>query len=272
MTLDFDVDDEPSFQQLVQSGREDVLKGRTMAQCWADLADQHVFFKDIAREGRLRGENLGVVLAAAEGISRVVQRTEQANMPPGVTAEKALTSSSFPSSNANATPGTVPAEDDELCNANVLVRVTSAFLCLYSSTPVPTRAQWLRSMRAATAELAAATTDVADDRNADASSPAATSNITCASSTVGRFVRKLHMSLQSMAQERNGGRDGGDDEDAEGEDGSFAEEQFKELMRCCIVAGRRAARHSVLSKSEAKAVREMVKALQDFMGSSTLKW
>lgn len=276
MALDLDVDDGPSFHELVQSGRNDVLKGRSMAQCWADLADQHPFFKDIAKEGRLRGTTLGTVLAAVEGISRVVRRTDalsasQAAAPltaaiasPSGPSPLTTPEASLPKS-SNTGDATADVADGEVHNAETLVRVADAYVRLYSSTPVPTRVQWLESLRTATSSVStsAGVANTTTDNNSSSSNPVTSS---AASSATGRYVSKLQATLDSVALEL------ASNDDAEGEDGGFAEEELKECVRCCMAAGRRAARHASLSKAEGRAVREMVKALQDYVGSSTLEW
>ncbi|KPA86390.1 hypothetical protein ABB37_00574 [Leptomonas pyrrhocoris] len=284
MALDFDVDDGPSFDDLVRSKRDDVLKGRMMSQCWTDLADQHLFFKDIAKEGRLRGESVGVVLAAVEGISRVIMRTELVNTPQGTALENTATAATASSTLPPANTASAANADNELHHAEVLVRVADAYLCLYSSTPVPTRAQWHHSLLPAVQGTVVSTDDAANigagsiSMQASASLPTPISTHTSApslspssssSSVVGRYLSKLRGTLQTVTQQLANPNKG---DDSGGEDGSFAEEELKELVRCCVASGRRAARHPALSKTEGKAVREMVKVLQDYAGSSTLEW
>lgn len=274
MALDLDVDDGPSFQDLVQSGRRDVLKGRVMEQCWSELADQHPFFKDIAKEGRLRGETLGTVLAAVAGLSRAIRRVEAlttasaarggGDTPVLSPSPPSLESDTMHTNDAAAAAAASP-QDDHV-NAEMLVRVADAYSSLYSTTPVPTRLQWLTVLEPASAARGAVAAVVADAE--DANMTAAVSS----SSPVGRYLGKLRRTVQEVAGETTGnGEDDGDDGSG-AEDGSFAEEELRELLRCCMVAGRRAARYAGLAKAEAKMVREMVKALQDFVGSATLEW
>ncbi|KPI85263.1 hypothetical protein ABL78_5680 [Leptomonas seymouri] len=269
MALDFDVDSGPSFQDHVQSGRDSVLKGRTVSQCWHDLEDQHPFFKDIAKEGRLRGESLGVALAAIEGISCAIKRTNLASAFEDATVEERATA---PTS-SSAPPPAAAAADSELHYAEVLARVVDAYLRLCGSTPVPTRAQWLHYLQAALAGVAPID---AEDGNRPASGFSPTSThapsltLSSSMSTIGRYLGKLQTTLQTVAQELANSNNS--TRCAECEDGSFAEKELKELMRCCIASGRQAARHTALSKTEGGAVRKMVKTLQDYEGSSTLEW
>lgn len=272
MALDLDVDDGPSFEELVQAGRHDILKGRTVEQCWTNLSDQHPFFKDIAEEGRRRGTALGVVLAGIEGISRAVKRAEVINAAQAA----ALTSPPSPARPPNGvTTNAASAVGNEVDNAEALVRVADAYLRLYSTTPVPTRTQWLDALRPATTRPATSTDTV--DTNTSASTPSTAGKTTAAacpsllppsSSNVGRYLGKLQATLEATAQELSALSNN----TAAEEDGKFAEEQLNECARCCVAAVRRVSRYTVLTKAEGKAVREMVKALQDYVGSSTLEW
>lgn len=277
MALDFDVDDAPSFAELVRGARRDVMKGRAMAACWSELADQHAFFKDIAMEGHKRGEVLGAVLAALQGICAAVRRVEEA----------AAAATASPTTSASASQPQLPRAEPCVAGpitprdeAQLLTGVAQSYMCLYATTPVPTRVQWLVALQPLLSASSATENSDCQHRDSAASCSAisgarsaaeeemgggARSSPPSAPSTLGRYLAKLRQRVQEVAGEVR-------DAEVEGEDGSFAEEELKELVRCCMAAGRRAARPSVLPAAEARQVREMVKVLQDYVGSATLEW
>ncbi|KAK7201264.1 hypothetical protein NESM_000188200 [Novymonas esmeraldas] len=249
MALDLDVDDGPSFAELVRDARRDVMKGRAMAACWSELADQHTFFKDIAKEGRARGEALAAVLAAVQGICQAVWCAERAHE---VHSTAAHPSGAGPSPTDMIGGGV--SDGTPLGETQTLSLVASAYVSLYASTPVPTRAQWVSALQPPSrCSITSETT-----------APATHGPSPCPSA-VGRYLAKLRESVDDVARMVS-------HSDTEAEDGSFAEDELKELVRCCMSAGRRAARPGVLPAADARLVREMVKTLQDFVGSSTLEW
>ncbi|CAG9582694.1 conserved hypothetical protein [Leishmania major strain Friedlin] len=262
MALDFDVDDAPTFPELVRDARLDVMKGRTMTACWVELADQHTVFRDIAKEGRTRGEILGAVLAAVQGICQALQRVELSN--PEVRAPSPACTALFSSPAQGAVGDTRPGRWLE--EAQTLAQVSRAYVSLYCSTPIPTCAQWVRSLQpvfpqplnaVSTAANGASASRFDDDAGAVPATPA--------SSTLCRYLTKLRQSVDDVAQELP-------DSEVDGKDGSFAEEKLKELVVCCMTVGRRVARPTMLPPLDAILVREMVKVLQDFVGNSTLEW
>ncbi|KAG5492760.1 hypothetical protein JKF63_01340 [Porcisia hertigi] len=264
MGLNLDGDDAPSFSELVRDFRRTIMKNRTMTECWRDLADQHTFFKDIAKEGRTRGETVGAVLSAMQGISQAVQLFELSNSEAG-TPSRAPTDPSFPSGKKSVGGACSGSRSEE---AQTLVHVARAYLSLYSSTPIPTRAQWLSSLRPLftqclidvhTPVIGASPSRCAEEEGTILSTPPA-------ASVLSHYLTKLRQRVDYVAQELSS-REGDDDDD-----GSFAEEELKELVQCCLVVGRRVARPTTLPSFDTRLVREMVKTLQNFMGSSTLEW
>ncbi|CBZ30890.1 conserved hypothetical protein [Leishmania mexicana MHOM/GT/2001/U1103] len=262
MALDFDVDDTPTFPELVRDARLDVMKGRAMKACWSELADQHTFFSDIAKEGRTRGETLGTVLVTVQGICQALQRVELSNSEVGAPSPACTAPFSPPAQGAvgDTWPGS------RLEEAQTLAQVARAYVCLYCSTPIPTCAQWVSSLQplfpqspnaASTAVNGAGASRFDDDAGAVPATPT--------SSTLCRYLTKLRQTVDDVAQELPGG-------EVDGTDGGFAEEKLKELVVCCMTVGRRVARPTMLPPLDALVVREMVKVLQDFVGSSTLEW
>ncbi|GET92857.1 hypothetical protein, conserved [Leishmania tarentolae] len=262
MGLDFDLDDSPTFPELVCDARLNVMKGRTMTACWSELADQHAFFKDIAKEGRIRGETLGSVLAAVQGICQAVQHFELSNSEVGKPSPACTTPFPLPAQGAveDAWPGS------RLEEAETLSQVARAYLRLYCSTPIPTPSQWASTMQPLFPQSpktvrTAANSTIASRFDGDASAVPATP----ASSTVCRYLTKLRQTVDDVTQELP-------DSELSENDGSFTEEKLKELVVCCMMVGRRLARPTMLPPLDALLVRKMVKVLQDFVGGSTLEW
>ncbi|KAG5492217.1 hypothetical protein GH5_01127 [Leishmania sp. Ghana 2012 LV757] len=255
MALDFDVDDAPTFDELVRDARHGVMQNREMAACWLELADQHTFFKDIAKEGRARGESLGAVLAAMQGICQAVQRVELSNSE--VEAPSPACTAAFSSPARRSSGGSWP--DSQLKETWALAQVVRAYLGLYCSTPIPTRAQWASSLQPLFPE--STNEAIASRWTVDAGAV----HPTPALSTLGRYLTQLRQTVGRVTQELP-------DSDSDEKDGSFAAEELKELVLCCIAVGRRVARSTTLPHLDARLVREMVTALQDFVGSSTLEW
>ncbi|KAG5466921.1 hypothetical protein LSCM1_01098 [Leishmania martiniquensis] len=262
MALNFDMDDAPTFHELVRDARHNLMKGREMATCWSELADQHAFFKDIAKEGHARGASLGAVLAAVQGICQVVERVELSHSE--VEGSSPACTAAFSSPARRLSGDLWP--DSRLEEARALARVVGAYCSLYCSTPIPRHAQWVSSLkpvfRESTNGASTAVNDASASRRDD---DANASHATPASSTLGRYLTRLRQRVESVAQELP-------DSELYERSGSVAEEELKELVLCCIAAGRRVIRSTALSHADARLVREMVMALQDFVGSSTLEW
>ncbi|CAJ1036761.1 hypothetical protein Q4I30_007556 [Leishmania utingensis] len=262
MTLDFDVDDAPTFPELVRDARCDVMKGRAMSACWSELADQHTFFKDIAKEGRTRAETFAAVLTAVQGICQAVQRVDLFNSE--VEVPSLACTSSFSSPAQGAAGGTWPGS--RLEEAQTLAQVARAYLNLYCSTPIPTRAEWVSSLQFLFPQSLNAVSTEANG----ASAPCPDGDVdavltTPTSSTLGRYLTKLRQRVDGVLKELP-------ESEVDGNDGSFVEDELRELLLCCMTVGRRVARATTLPSSDAGLTREMVKALRDFVGSSTLEW
>ncbi|AYU83144.1 hypothetical protein, conserved [Leishmania donovani] len=262
MALDFDVDDAPTFPELVRDARLDVTKGRAMTACWSELTDQHTFFRDVAKEGRTRGETLGAVLAAVQGICQALQRVELSNSE--ARAPSPACTALFSSPAQGAVGGTRPGS--RLEEVQTFAQVARAYVSLYCSTPIPTCAQWMSSLQpvfpqppnaASTAVNGASASRFDGDAGAVPATPA--------SSTLCRYLTKLRQSVDDVTQELP-------ESEVDGKDGGFAEEKLKELVVCCMTVGRRVTRPTMLPPLDALLVREMVKVLQDFVENSTLEW
>lgn len=248
MALNLDVDEVESFSNMMRGAHADIMRGRTMEESWQDIKDQNPTFKEIVKEAQTRGDLFASILMAALGISRVVCSLARISAPTPVEKSDATNATA-----ASVKKGQVSSSSSlslmcSLDEAALLCTVVESYICLYSATPVPTKALWMTQLQQVMQQHHET---VALGQQGKASS-----------SPVDQYFLQLRCRCGDTAIEEL--------PTADVEDGSNVEEDLRALLRCCVALGRRATRQ--VTGAQLDSTREMMKVITDYLGSTTLEW
>lgn len=245
--MDFDsVDDVQPFEEAVAAAKQEVLRGLSVEQDWQHIVDHIGLFKEVATEGKARGQLFGSLLVAMRAMTEAVQR-------------RAL--------EGNSAVGCSTGE------ATVLCALAALYSDLFHASPVPTVVQWRRAVHAsfgadtpAREALAAVTggSGGGPDGAAD-EGPSRSSSNTGGEKASGSVVYAQHIADElTVANDVQAGR-------LDFDDGSSVEAELKLFLRRLLLFARKCTRLCDANE-EADGLRQMVMLISQHVNNSTLEW
>jgi len=235
-SMDFDTADEPqSFDEAVAAAKLEILRGLSVGEDWSRIVERSGLFKEVAREGSVRGQLFGTLLVAVRGLTCAIQRLATDDAKPAVCSSP---------------------EAVVLCSYGLLFRE------LFRDSPVPSTEQWRTTVRAMFAPATSAAGEALTELVSRTSAGSA-----AASGSPSRDSSSTNY-MQHVVDELNTTRGSATLQDAD--DGSFVEAELKLFLRRVVLLARKCAR--LCAESEANQLRQMVNVVSQYVNNGTLEW